>query len=50
MPINTLEIAQVIRSQNVVFSGTDRELCPCIYIKPNFREGGKYFKSGLNTH
>jgi len=24
-------------------------LCPCIYVKPNHRESGGFFKSGLTT-
>ncbi|CDW77417.1 UNKNOWN [Stylonychia lemnae] len=48
-PINDNEIYNMIKSQHVIFCGTDRELCPCLYIRPNHRETGAFFKQGLNA-
>eukprot|EP00347_Sterkiella_histriomuscorum_P014615 403360205 len=48
MPIATQEIAQILKTQHIVFSGSDREMCPCIYIRPNHRDSQSFFRtSGL---
>lgn len=35
LPINPLELVSLIKSKIVLFFGSDRELCPVVYVRPN---------------
>lgn len=51
IPVKESDLVGIMNSGQVTLSGIDRELCPCLYIRPNFtHKRGLSFVNPISKH